>query len=92
MDGALLEFMESSGFQSRHGNGRRRGNVNGSGKRKVEGIWVRCRGSGGVRDDEIWEERDGSESGERNSGGEEDEEDEMIWWSWDGKLVGFSDW
>ncbi|KAF7301015.1 hypothetical protein MIND_00665100 [Mycena indigotica] len=22
----------------------------------------------------------------------EDEEDEMIWWSWDGKIVGFSDW
>ena len=21
-----------------------------------------------------------------------DETDEMIWWSWDGKLVGFSDW
>jgi len=20
------------------------------------------------------------------------EEDEMIWWSWDGKFVGFSDW
>jgi len=20
------------------------------------------------------------------------EEDEMIWWSWEGKLVGFSDW
>lgn len=22
----------------------------------------------------------------------EDEEDELIWWSWDGKLEGFSDW
>jgi len=33
----------------------------------------------------------------REAGGSEvdepvNEDDEMIWWSWEGKLVGFSDW
>ena len=23
---------------------------------------------------------------------EEDPDDELIWWAWDGKLVGYSDW
>ncbi|KAG0707011.1 hypothetical protein DFH29DRAFT_897918, partial [Suillus ampliporus] len=43
---------------------------------KVEGVWIRSRQG-------ITEE---SESGEIP------EEDEMIWWTWDGKLVGFADW
>ncbi|TFK24219.1 hypothetical protein FA15DRAFT_756679 [Coprinopsis marcescibilis] len=29
---------------------------------------------------------------EDDSHGDTDAEDEMIWWSWDGRLVGFSDW
>jgi len=44
---------------------------------KVEGVWVGCRGGA--------TEELGSETVRC-------EEDEMIWWSWDGKLVGFSDW
>lgn len=71
----------------------RQGNV------RVEGIWARaCRSDssehqsnepGGVKGIET-----GSEPG---SDGEEvnediDEQDELIWWSWDGKLTGFADW
>ena len=47
----------------------------------MEGVWITC--------------RDGF--GEANGHGDEwkvgdDENDEMIWWSWDGKLTGFSEW
>ncbi|KAH7888278.1 hypothetical protein F5I97DRAFT_1926702 [Phlebopus sp. FC_14] len=44
---------------------------------KIEGVWIKPR---------VTENREvvGFE--------EPDEEDEMIWWSWDGKLVGFADW
>lgn len=44
---------------------------------KVEGVWVTCR-SRGV---EFADDNDDAA-----------EEDEMIWWSWDGKIVGFADW
>ncbi|KAK7053790.1 hypothetical protein R3P38DRAFT_2852165 [Favolaschia claudopus] len=44
---------------------------------KVEGVWVTCRNPG--------VEFSGEDA-------VEDEEHEMIWWSWDGKLVGFNDW
>ena len=33
---------------------------------------------------------DGERKGE--DAGDLDEDDEMIWWSWDGKIVGFADW
>ncbi|KAF9035381.1 hypothetical protein BDZ89DRAFT_1157784 [Hymenopellis radicata] len=49
----------------------------GTGKSKVEGVWVGCR-------------RPAPE--EEDDGKDEDEEDEMIWWSWDGKIVGFAGW
>ncbi|KAF8552631.1 hypothetical protein OG21DRAFT_1415764 [Imleria badia] len=44
---------------------------------RVQGVWIKSRGSS----IEI-------------EGSEEDlaEEDELIWWSWDGKLAGFADW
>jgi len=44
---------------------------------KTEGVWVRC--AGALSTEEVIPET-------------VDEEDEMIWWSWDGKIVGFSDW
>jgi hypothetical protein len=75
MDGMLADFLEDSGL--RDGETRMK-KKKGS---RVEGVWIRCRGSASGVDEE--EERDD---------GEEDEEDEMIWWSWDGKIVGFSDW
>ena len=68
MESALKEFLEDSGSVT--GGEKDKGR-----KRRVEGVWVVCRGAA---DEEVE--------------GEEDESDEMIWWSWDGKLVGFSDW
>ncbi|KAG2337090.1 hypothetical protein BDR05DRAFT_970626 [Suillus weaverae] len=46
---------------------------------KVEGVWIRSR-------------QRLTEDSEIISGEEIPEEDEMIWWTWDGKLVGFADW
>ena len=79
MDGMLEDFLDDSGLQD----GERRTQKKRKGGR-VEGVWIRCRGSVSGVDEETGEE-------ERDAG-EEDEEDEMIWWSWDGKIVGFSDW
>jgi len=78
MDGMLGEFLADSRLR----NGEKRTKKKKGGR--VEGVWLRCRGSGSGVDEEFRED-------ERDDG-EEDEEDEMIWWSWDGKLVGFSDW
>ncbi|KIJ13897.1 hypothetical protein PAXINDRAFT_116598 [Paxillus involutus ATCC 200175] len=44
---------------------------------KVEGVWIKSNG-------------DGAEP--KDVGDELVEEDELIWWSWDGKLAGFADW
>ncbi|KAG2038292.1 hypothetical protein BDR03DRAFT_955085 [Suillus americanus] len=46
---------------------------------KVEGVWICSR-------------QRLTEDSETISGEEIPEEDEMIWWTWDGKLVGFADW
>ncbi|KIK77877.1 hypothetical protein PAXRUDRAFT_834820 [Paxillus rubicundulus Ve08.2h10] len=44
---------------------------------KVEGVWIKTNGNGAEPKD---------------LGDELAEEDELIWWSWDGKLAGFADW
>lgn len=88
MDGVLNEFLEESGLRvGERGNRRRKG--------RVEGVWIRCRGSSFDADD--GQGGGGKEvANDREDEGEvelvEDEEDDMIWWSWDGKIVGFSDW
>jgi hypothetical protein len=43
--------------------------------KKVEGVLVEC---------DRRQEQDGDDC-------ENDEDDEMIWWSWDGKIVGIGD-
>lgn len=50
---------------------------------KTEGVWVGCK----TRASEPTSTSQTKEDGESSS-----EEDEMIWWVWDGKIVGFSDW
>lgn len=79
MDGVLDDFLEDSGMSPI--NERRKKRKKGS---KSEGIWVRCKGVSA--DSEV--------EGYPNEGDEEDtdEDDESIWWTWDGKIVGFSDW
>jgi hypothetical protein len=49
---------------------------------KTEGVWV------GAMDEVYWKEFEVGVDGKN----EEDEEDEMIWWGWDGKIAGFNDW
>jgi hypothetical protein len=49
-------------------------------KKHVEGVWVTAKS--GLRGPPV------SLNEEINV----PEENEMIWWSWDGKLVGFTDW
>ncbi|KAF9457259.1 hypothetical protein BDZ94DRAFT_1228228 [Collybia nuda] len=44
----------------------------------VEGVWITC--------------RDGLAKPTPKIEGPHDEENELIWWSWDGKIIGFSDW
>jgi len=51
---------------------------------RVEGVWIRARGGDTRNDGERGQDWDRDE--------EVAEEDEWIWWSWDGKLVGFADW
>lgn len=47
---------------------------------KTEGVWISCAGGS----------REAREDLSQNAS--EREEDEMIWWAWDGKIVGFNDW
>ncbi|KAJ3857243.1 hypothetical protein EV368DRAFT_71078 [Lentinula lateritia] len=55
-------------------------------KQKIEGVWVAGRTLSLNTPSVLL-------SGEQeNVGPDQDEEDEMIWWSWDGKIVGFSSW
>ena len=53
-------------------------------KGRPEGVWLTCRD--GINPD-LTLLQDALEQGLNIA-----EDDEMIWWSWDGKLVGFSDW
>ncbi|KAI0092888.1 hypothetical protein BDY19DRAFT_990564 [Irpex rosettiformis] len=48
---------------------------------KTEGVWISCRASSGAK-----------ENADGMTGTSLEEEDEMIWWQWNGKVVGFSDW
>ncbi|KAF8626137.1 hypothetical protein AX15_005073 [Amanita polypyramis BW_CC] len=84
MEAALEAFLEESGEVS-GGEGRKGDKRRGKdARRRVEGVWVVGCGSGVGRT---------STGGEAVTGAAGDEEnDEMIWWSWEGKLVGFSDW
>lgn len=84
MDGVLGGFLEDSGLRDEGAEERRNGKLKKKGR--VEGIWIRCRGS--TTDMDGGEE----EEPEERMDGEGDEDAEMIWWSWDGKIVGFSDW
>jgi hypothetical protein len=80
MDGVLSEFLEESGVSAGlAANGVTQGRCAKRKKFGVEGVWVGCRGASASAS--VEDLRD-----------EVAEEDEMIWWSWDGKIIGFSDW
>jgi hypothetical protein len=48
-------------------------------KGRVDGVWITCRDGFGDVDGDLLKMSS-------------DENDEMIWWSWDGTLTGFSEW
>lgn len=84
MDGVILDFLRDSGLREENGAEKilkRKG-------AKVEGVWVRCRGGQAVTIQNTKDHDKGVDVDEN----EEGDEDELIWWTWDGKLVGFSDW
>jgi hypothetical protein len=92
LDAAVVEFLEEAGQMSKT-------QVNGSSKRNrhpVEGVWISSKrttsedGSSQYEYVDVTVDRGPEDFTPRN--GEVDEDDEMIWWSWDGKIVGFADW
>lgn len=52
-------------------------------KNHLEGVWITSRA--GIRKETMDDVLD-------HEALLKQDDDEMIWWSWDGKLVGFSDW
>ena len=59
---------------------------------RTEGVWISCREPSTTPT--RTEEKVGNDETVKAIGGpcKLKEEDEMIWWQWDGKIVGFSDW
>ena len=61
---------------------------------RTEGAWIGCKGGSAFAETEAERpppvEHDVMGVGEERT--MEDEEDEEIWWVWDGKIVGFADW
>ncbi|GLB33210.1 hypothetical protein LshimejAT787_0100950 [Lyophyllum shimeji] len=80
-ESALDEFLEDSGIQLPDTHSGKRKKVPKTGK-TVQGVWVTCKGG---LDAEVGKDGVGVWAGD-------DEWDDMIWWSWDGKIVGFSEW
>ncbi|KAI0771705.1 hypothetical protein BD413DRAFT_671307 [Trametes elegans] len=56
---------------------------------KTEGAWISCRGGSAFASEQARKAAAGENVDELREG---DEEDEEIWWAWDGKIVGFADW
>lgn len=62
---------------------------------RTEGAWIGCKSGSAYAETEKerfspsvqTESVDAEEEGTTG-----DEEDEEIWWAWDGKIVGFADW
>ncbi|KZT67010.1 hypothetical protein DAEQUDRAFT_729609 [Daedalea quercina L-15889] len=77
LEGTLQSFLDDACSQDGTAQPKRKGMIKGV---KIEGVWVGCRSS------------DVGASMRLGGDAEEDEEDEMIWWVWNGKIVGFSDW
>jgi hypothetical protein len=89
MDNMLDEFLRASSSQEEQesrGNAGRGKGLKGK-KNRVEGVWVSADGS----HPSLEEQRSSVHDAE--NGPKEVEDDEMIWWTWEGgKIVGFVDW
>ncbi|EIW62228.1 uncharacterized protein TRAVEDRAFT_45061 [Trametes versicolor FP-101664 SS1] len=56
---------------------------------KTEGAWIGCRGGSAFAAEQARRAADRAKEQENET---RDEEDEEIWWAWDGKIIGFADW
>ncbi|KAI0784397.1 hypothetical protein C8Q75DRAFT_395331 [Abortiporus biennis] len=82
LETTLRTFLTESASSSSTSSSRKKGRIGGV---KTEGVWLGC-------NVETLCDLESTSSNEGNAGEELAEDDEMIWWVWDGKLVGFSDW
>jgi len=84
----LRDFLVDSGIGGADGkpNPRRRGAAGGV---KTEGVLVGCQTS---PDDDDDDDDDSISHPTTTTMTEVGEEDELIWWAWDGKLTGFAEW
>ncbi|KAH9483179.1 hypothetical protein JR316_0005294 [Psilocybe cubensis] len=83
LDTSLHDFLNNSGLQTAENQSINRPKH--TKKTKVEGVWITTRQ--GIQPSAFLRE-----SLSVSSTGLDLEDDEMIWWSWDGKFQGFSDW
>ncbi|KAG6877814.1 hypothetical protein C0993_003598 [Termitomyces sp. T159_Od127] len=79
LESDLNEFLEESGIHNEDVQNIKPRKSSKRGK-TVEGVWVVARGGLDTA------------TGKDMVRGSDEEWDEMIWWNWDGKIVGFSDW
>ena len=61
---------------------------------RTEGVWVGCRGGSTFERAQRTADQAGKDEQGEGVGveAEIEEDDEEIWWAWDGKIVGFADW
>ncbi|KZT13258.1 uncharacterized protein LAESUDRAFT_719602 [Laetiporus sulphureus 93-53] len=83
LEGMLQTFLEEARCMEGSRQDKRSGARKGV---KTEGVWVSCRG-GEINPDVKLNVRENQDEED-----EDEEEDEMIWWAWDGKIIGFADW
>ncbi|KDR74289.1 hypothetical protein GALMADRAFT_250076 [Galerina marginata CBS 339.88] len=82
LESSLQDFMNTSGLGSPDVEADT--NIKHTKRSTVEGVWITTQG--GLRCVQDANPATNLEGADRT------EDDEMIWWSWDGKFVGFADW
>ncbi|KAL7281911.1 hypothetical protein ACG7TL_003377 [Trametes sanguinea] len=92
LDGVLDAFLAEAGAvcpPQGNGNAKKGRGV------KTEGAWIGCRGGSAFAAERASKLAQGMHQADqtgRCTDPDADEEDEEIWWAWDGKIVGFADW
>ncbi|KAI0730005.1 hypothetical protein C8Q72DRAFT_274145 [Fomitopsis betulina] len=80
LEGMLQSFLDDACARDDAAQVRKKGPSRGV---KTEGVWIGC---------QCADVGETVQLGGHGDADDEDEEDEMIWWVWDGKIVGFADW
>ncbi|TBU48809.1 hypothetical protein BD309DRAFT_883840 [Dichomitus squalens] len=90
LDGVLASFLEDAGALPVPPAARPKSKSKGV---RTEGAWIGCRGgSAYAAKAQISSSVGYGADAEDSTLGGADEEDEEIWWAWEGKIVGFADW